>query len=44
MKKYEYTAKTYDDAVSQALSDLKVAEENLIINILKIDSLNALIF
>ena len=35
MKKYEYTAKTYDDAVSQALSDLKVAEENLIINILE---------
>ena len=35
MNKYEYTAKTYDDAVSQALSELKVAEENLIINILE---------
>ena len=35
MKKYEYTAKTYDDAVSQALSELNVAEENLIINILE---------
>ena len=35
MQKYEYTAKTYDDAVSQALSELNVAEENLIINILE---------
>ena len=35
MKKYEYTAKTYEDALSQALSELKVAEENLIITILE---------
>lgn len=35
MKKYEYTAKTYDDAKEQALIELKVAEENLIITILE---------
>ena len=35
MKKYEYTGKTYDDAKEQALSELKVAEENLIITILE---------
>ena len=35
MKKYEYTAKTYDDAVAQALTELNVAEENLIITILE---------
>lgn len=33
MKKYEYTGKTFEDAKSQALEELKVAEENLIINI-----------
>jgi len=35
MRKYEYTGKTYNDALSQALDELKVAEENLIITILE---------
>jgi len=35
MKKYEYIGKTYEDAVEQALADLKVAKENLIITILE---------
>ena len=33
MKKYEYTGKTFEDAKEQALKELNVAEENLIINI-----------
>jgi len=35
MKKYEYIGKTYEDAKKQALDELKVAEENLIITILE---------
>ena len=33
MRKYEYTGKTFEDAKEQALKELNVAEENLIINI-----------
>lgn len=33
MKKYNYEAKTYEEAKAKALSDLKIEEENLIINI-----------
>ena len=33
MKKYEYTGKTFEDAKEQALKELNMAEENLIINI-----------
>ena len=35
MQKYIYEAKTFDDAKEKALTELKVAEENLIINILE---------
>ncbi len=35
MKKYEYIGKTYEDALSQALAEQKVAEESLIIKILE---------
>lgn len=35
MQKYIYEAKTFDDAKEKALAELKVAEENLIINILE---------
>ena len=35
MQKYIYEAKTYDDALEKALSELKVAKENLIINVLE---------
>ena len=34
MQKYIYEAKTQEEAIEKALSELKVAEENLIINIL----------
>ena len=35
MKSYIYEAKNYDDAVEKAINELKVAKENLIINILE---------
>ena len=35
MQKYIYDGKTYDEVKEKALSELKVAEENLIINILE---------
>ena len=35
MKKYIYEAKTKEEAIEKALTELKVAEENLIINILE---------
>ena len=35
MKSYIYEAKNYDDAVEKAITELKVAKENLIINILE---------
>ena len=35
MQKYIYEAKTFDEAKEKALSELKVSEENLIINILE---------
>ena len=35
MQKYIYEAKNYDDAVEKAISELKVAKENLIINIIE---------
>ena len=34
MQKYIYDGKTFDEVKEKALSELKVAEENLIINIL----------
>ena len=35
MQKYIYDGKTFDEVKEKALSELKVAEENLIINILE---------
>ena len=35
MKKYEYTAKTYEEAKEQALKELNTSEENLIIKIVE---------
>jgi len=35
MQKYIYEAKTKDEAIEKALTELKVAEENLIINVLE---------
>ena len=35
MQKYIYEAKTIEEAKEKALSELKVAEENLIINVLE---------
>ena len=35
MKKYEYEGKTKEEAVSKALEELKVAEKNLIVNVLE---------
>ncbi len=35
MKKYEYEGKTKEEAVGKALEELKVAEKNLIVNVLE---------
>ena len=35
MKKYNYEAKTKEEAIEKALTELKVAKENLVINILE---------
>ena len=35
MEKYIYEGKTYEEAKSKALTELKVAEDNLIINVLE---------
>jgi len=35
MKKYEYEGKTKEEAISKALDELKVAEKNLIVNVLE---------
>ena len=35
MKKYFYEAKSYEDAKNKALAELKIDEDNIIINILE---------
>ena len=35
MKKYEYTAKTLEDAKAEAMKELNTSEENLIIRVLE---------
>ncbi len=35
MKKYEYTGKTKEEAIEKAMTELNVAEKNLIINVLE---------
>lgn len=35
MKKYEYTAKTFEDAKAEAMKELNTSEENLIIRVLE---------